>query len=73
VKKEAPINIQDQQGLTPLMLAAQYGSENMVSYLVENQADFKLKNTAGENALDLARKRNRQKTVEYLETKIKKE
>jgi ankyrin repeat protein len=45
----------------------------MVTYLVENQADFKLKNTAGENALDLARKRNRQKTVEYLETKIKKE
>ena len=55
------------------MLAAQFGLENMVSFLVENQADFKLKNTAGENALDLARKRNRQKTIEYLERKLKKE
>lgn len=49
------INSTDRNGNTPLILAAYYGNDMLVKFLIENGADVTIKNNKGYNALYMAR------------------
>ncbi|XP_069362250.1 ankyrin repeat and SAM domain-containing protein 1A-like isoform X6 [Maniola hyperantus] len=51
---------------TPLIMAAQYGSVNVVAQLVDRGADVTLRNVKDESALDLAAQYGRLPTVKHL-------
>ncbi len=51
------IDKQDNNGKTPLMLAAYYGHAEIVSYLLANGADKSVANKKGETALSIAEKK----------------
>lgn len=48
------LNCKGRNGNTPLLLAAQLGHEDIVSYLVKNKADHQLKNNEGNCPLHMA-------------------
>lgn len=52
----ANVNRQNKDGLTALMLAAESGRYNTAKQLLDNGADTTIKDNAGENVLDHARK-----------------
>lgn len=52
---------------TPLMLAAQYGSQGTVELLLESGADVQLRNQLGLNAVDFARRSERDFMVRLLQ------
>jgi ankyrin repeat protein len=54
IKNYCKVNVQDQDGDTPLILAVKYRSFELVKLLVENEAKIDIQNEAGENALSLA-------------------
>jgi ankyrin repeat protein len=54
IKNYCKVNVQDQNGDTPLILAVKYRSFELVKLLVENEAKIDIQNEAGENALSLA-------------------
>lgn len=51
----APVDARAPNGSTPLMMAAQYGSEATVILLLERRSDARLTNAEGLNAADFAR------------------
>lgn len=56
INLEADLNVQDNDGLTPLMLAAKLGLESPVYALVNAGADTSLKDKKGRTAYDLGEK-----------------
>jgi cytosolic phospholipase A2 len=50
----APINIQDPEGMTPLHYAAQHNSQSLVEDLLKLGADINIPNNAGKKPQDLA-------------------
>jgi len=48
VNQKADINVKDNDGSTPLHLAAQYGHLSVVEYLVNQKADINAKSTSVE-------------------------
>ena len=54
LKNGAQVNVQDENGQTPLHDSAFSCHEDMVKLLVENGADIKTKNNEGKNPMDLA-------------------
>ena len=54
LKNGAQINVQDENGQTPLHDSAFACHEDMVKLLVENGADNKIKNNEGKTPMDLA-------------------
>ena len=53
--KGAPIDSRSPTGDTPLMMAARYGNETSVNFLIAQGADLKLRNDRGAGAADFAR------------------
>ncbi|SMF57063.1 ankyrin repeat domain-containing protein [Pseudobacteriovorax antillogorgiicola] len=51
VKQGGPLNVQDQKGYTPLIFAAYYGHEQLITFLLGHGADPCLKDTRGNTAL----------------------
>lgn len=62
----ADINIKDNLGFTPLMIASQKGFIETVKLLVDSGANMELTNLQGYNALKLAVNNNHKEVVEYL-------
>lgn len=65
--RHAYIDAESPNHSTPLMLAAQYGSERMVQLLLDAGADVQLRNQLGLSAVDFARKSEREFMVRNLE------
>lgn len=66
LEHHAYIDAASPNGSTPLMLAAQYGSENMVRLLLEAGADTSLRNQLGLSAVDFAQRSEREFMVRLL-------
>ena len=65
--KGAAIDAASPNGSTPLMMAAQYGSEDSVKLLLARGADLKRRNQLNLNALDFARRAGRESLAKQLE------
>lgn len=66
----AYIDAASPNGSTPLMLAAQYGSQAMVELLLEEGADVQLRNQLGMNAIDFARRSQRGYLEDILQARL---
>ena len=55
VEKGAGVNLSSNDGTTPLMLAAQFGKVEVVTYLLAHGANVSVKNSADKTALVYAR------------------
>ncbi|XP_070797388.1 KN motif and ankyrin repeat domain-containing protein 4 [Pituophis catenifer annectens] len=67
----ADINLQDEDGLSPLMVASQHGNLEMVKLLLSHSGcDPALVDKAGNSALSLALKSSHMEIVEFLRTHI---
>lgn len=67
LEHHAYIDAESPNKSTPLMLAAQYGSEAMVNLLLSAGADVQLRNQLGLTAVDFARRSERDFMVQLLE------
>lgn len=66
--QHAYIDAESPNKSTPLMLAAQYGSEKMVKLLLDAGADVQLRNELNLTAVDFARRSEREFMVKLLDT-----
>ena len=67
---KADLNMQNKRGETALYWAAMKGYAQVVKILLAYDADPSLKTTAGQTALDAAKKYNREKVIELLQMPI---
>ena len=67
----AEIDAASPNGSTPLMMAAQYGSEDSVKLLLARGADAKRRNQLDLNVIDFARRAGRAALVEQLEQSLR--
>jgi len=67
LKKGAKVNHQNSKGESALMRAAHLGRIDNVKLLIEFNADKNLKDKNGHTALDLAKEKNKNDVVDYLE------
>lgn len=65
--KGVNVNIQDERGLTALMLAAGYGNANCVNLLINENSDFKILDRTGFTALFYADYHGHKNCVKLLE------
>ena len=57
--RECNVNLQDQHGWTPLMIAAQQGHADIVEYLIQTcKADISIRDKAGKRAFERATSSN---------------
>lgn len=73
LEESAYIDAASPNGTTPLMLAAQYSSEAVVKFLLEEGADVTLRNQRNFTAADFAKLVDRQYMVDLLNAAIQKE
>jgi len=71
LEESAYIDAASPNGTTPLMMAAQYASEGMVKLLIGEGADVSLRNQQGLNAVDFARKSEREFMVQLLSQAVR--
>lgn len=67
LEKHAFIDAQSPNGTTPLMIAAQYGTEGVVRLLIESDADPLMKNQLGMTAVDFAKRAGRDRLAAELQ------
>lgn len=72
LENHAYIDAASPNGTTPLMMAAQYGSTDMVKLLLEEGADPTLKNRLGLTAVNFAQRVGRTETAAQLAAAIRK-
>jgi uncharacterized protein len=68
IERGAPVDALSPNASTPLMMAAQYGSEDTVLLLLQRKASPALRNERGLNAADFARLGGREPLAKQLET-----
>jgi ankyrin repeat protein len=67
IGKEQLLNQKDDNGCTPLWLAARTGNVKMVELLIEAGADISIKGASGLSTKEVAQKYKKDKVVEYLD------
>jgi uncharacterized protein len=67
LERGATVDALSPNGTTPLMMAAQYGSEDSVKLLVDKKADLQRRNERGLRATDFARLAGRESLAKRLE------
>ena len=70
LEHSAYIDAESPNGSTPLMMAAMYGKESLVSLLLNAGADPSLKNHLGLTASDFAKRAGRDSTAKLLEAAV---
>ena len=70
IRYGADVNIQDKEGVTPLMLAAKSGSLPLVKILIEAGVNTSLEDTSHWSALKYAKYTNHMSVYEYLENLV---
>jgi ankyrin repeat protein len=73
LENSAYIDAESPNGTTPLMMAAMYGSPEVVKVLIQAGADLTVKNQIGLSALDFAVRGNRQNAKELVETGLQRQ
>jgi len=68
VEREADINAQDNEGMTPLMCATRNGFLPIVKYLLSKGANVTIQNNYGSMALSIAIVTNRQDLISSLKS-----
>jgi uncharacterized protein len=63
VARGADVNAVDDDGETPLMLAAEHGDSDLVSALLDNRADLNRKDHTGKTARDHAKSADQGKDI----------
>ncbi len=71
LENHAYIDAESPNGTTPLMMAAQYGSETVVKLLLQEGADPKLTNQRKLSALDFAQRASRESVVELISAHVR--
>lgn len=71
LEHHAYIDAESPNGTTPLMMAAQYGSEDVVKLLLEEGADPTLRNALKLTAIDFANRAGRKTAAELIAEKIR--
>lgn len=71
IEHHAYIDAESPNGSTPLMLAAQYGTQASAQWLVAQGADPTLKNERGMTAVDFAQRVGRQELAQHLASAIR--
>lgn len=66
IKAGAELNIQDNDGNTPLLLACRHSGEKTVRYLIRSGADASIQNNKGETAMDIAAERGFSDAIEMM-------
>lgn len=61
------MNARDEQGYSPIIIAAKKNQTDVIDYLRSHGADAKLKNAFGEDALHFATLRENANAIELLE------
>ncbi|MBO7244672.1 MAG: ankyrin repeat domain-containing protein [Alphaproteobacteria bacterium] len=64
--KKIGVNVQDEKGLSPLMVAARNGRVRLTEYMIENQADLDLIDEKGKTALMMAISNGYNRTAQLL-------
>ena len=72
LENSAYIDAESPNRTTPLMMAAKYGSSASVTLLLDQDADYGLKNEQGFTALDFARQGEKPEAVEAISARMKK-
>lgn len=67
VEAGSDVNALDEQGYSPLIVAAKKNQTEIIDFLRKNGADTTLKNSFGENALHFAELRNNSDAIQLLE------
>ena len=67
-RHNASLNLQDQDGNTALMLAAESGRTENVHLLLENGADPNVNNNDGKTAYELAQENKHQEIAKLIKT-----
>lgn len=67
INRGADVNRLDGYGLTPLMVAAEFGDVEMMRLLVSNGADISKRSRKGEQAVDIAIRYQRATVLKYLQ------
>lgn len=62
----ADVNARDEQGCSPLIVAAKKNQTNVIDFLRSHGADAKLRNAFGEDALHFATLRENANAIELL-------
>jgi len=62
--KGVTINLQDEDGATPLLEAVEIGAVSIVSFLLKNGVDINLKNNEGKTAQQLAEEKGNKEIIE---------
>jgi ankyrin repeat protein len=68
LERGAEVDAASPNGSTPLMMAAQYGSEDSVKLLLDRGADPRRRNQLDQGVIDFARRAGRDALVKHLET-----
>jgi uncharacterized protein len=72
VQKEADVNAESPNQITPLMLACQFGHIQVVKFLLDHDADLSVQTTNGKTAIDFAMQANQREIANGLKSRWKK-